>query len=235
MVGFTLKGWGGAGESDRGAVFCRWPWSAGWKRATFQKLGETLHALAPVRWSRQQTLRNYYVADTGASNRNTTVSKPWSLASESLGNSKERIPTKNRRGKALRVQNDEQDQGRSPRPGNQRRIHKGSQTSPGGLLGETLSTWALERGRFSRTGMLAVMCVGYREKVQTQRQREEQEDVGKSIPRRGEKKSWRTWEGESRSGWLEHGVGSWGDSGQRQHRKGLFRPDSGFFTCFWGQ
>ena len=37
--------------------------------------------------------------------------------------------------------------------------------------------------------MLAVMCVGYREKVQTQRQREEQEDVGKSIPRRGEKKS----------------------------------------------
>ena len=35
--------------------------------------------------------------------------------------------------------------------------------------------------------MLAVMCVGYREKVQTQRQREEQEDVGKSIPRRGEK------------------------------------------------
>ena len=48
MVGFTLKGWGGAGESDRGAVFCRWPWSAGWKRATFQKLGETLHALALV-------------------------------------------------------------------------------------------------------------------------------------------------------------------------------------------
>ena len=170
MVGFTSKGWGGAGESDRGAVFCRWPRAAGWKRATFQKLGESLHALALVRWSSQQTLRNYYVANTGASNRNTMVSKPWSLASDSLGNSKERIPTKNRRGKALRVQNDKQDQSRSPWPGNQRRIHKGSQTSPGGLLGETLSTWTLKRGRFSRMGMLVVMRVGYREKVQTQRQ-----------------------------------------------------------------
>lgn len=35
--------------------------------------------------------------------------------------------------------------------------------------------------------MLVVMCVGYRERVQTQRQREDQEDVGKSIPRRGKK------------------------------------------------
>lgn len=35
--------------------------------------------------------------------------------------------------------------------------------------------------------MLVVMCVGYRERVQTQRQTEEEEDVGKSIPHTGKK------------------------------------------------
>ena len=35
--------------------------------------------------------------------------------------------------------------------------------------------------------MLVVTCVGYRERVQTQRQTEEEEDVGESIPHTGKK------------------------------------------------
>ena len=55
--------------------------------------------------------RNRYVANTRVSDRNTMVNKPWSLTSDSLGSSEERVPKENRKGKAIIIQKDKQDQG----------------------------------------------------------------------------------------------------------------------------
>lgn len=119
MAGFTLKEWGRVGESESETVFCRGRGLVGGAGLPFRRCERVgTNCLQFAHSFNKYLLRNRYGANTRVSDRNTMVNKPWSLTSASLGSSEQRVPKENRKGKAIIIQKDKQDQGRSTWPQN---------------------------------------------------------------------------------------------------------------------